>query len=226
MFLAYAQREIQAYQHLIQNLNQLEFSDVTHPETFSIGLFLTEDMQPLVDKIGTFSKRYSNITVNLQSQFTNRVVDAVQSQELDLGIGIVTTVPNISWQLIKSDELVIVQGAQNPPVNKLSQLKTHQVLAIEDEQHGPLKVLREKLLPAGSPTTIVDSIPTLLGNLAVSDSYALLPKSMITQVNYSNLRTTPIRGNQHKYAQFKLSWCFRTDNRSPILKAFFRHLTV
>lgn len=217
IFYRYAKEMLLLHRQLITNLNDNELNE-SPVKKIRLGLFITNGTKSIIKKFSEFAQEHPNIQIEFSNMMSDEVIENVINKKLDIGIAIVKPNPQIKWKKLFSDEFVIVRDRSREQTNKLKKLSNKTLLAMPPENEDPLS----KRLVKHQKHEILKNIDEIVTNLLVQDSYTILSKDVIRNLNNTELNYTEIKDYPRKAFEFSTGLVYRMDNASPIVSSLLR----
>lgn len=146
------------------------------------------------------------------------MISNVINHKLDIGIAILEPHPEIGWKKLFSDEFVIVRDKSRQPISNLKELSKKTFLAMPDENEDPLS----RKLVQHRKHIILKNLDEIVTNLLVQDSYTILSRDVVRNLNNPNLTYTRISDYPRKDFEFSTGVVYRLDNNSSAVTALIR----
>lgn len=217
IFYRYAKEMLLLHGKLITSLNNNELSK-SPVRKIKVGLFITNGTKSIIRKFSEFAQEHPNIQIEFSNMMSDEVIENVINKKLDIGIAILKPNPQIKWKKLFSDEFVIVRDRNREQTNKLKKLSNKTLLAMPPENEDPLS----KKLVKHQKHEILKNIDEIVTNLLVQDSYTILSKDVIRNLNNPELNYTEIKDYPRKAYEFSTGLVYRIDNASPIVSSLLR----
>lgn len=217
IFYKYARKELELHKQLIDELNTNQLEGI-QDQQLKIGLFITKGIDPYIKKFTYFAKEHPNVRIEFNNVLSSKMIEEVSKNKLDLGIGIIYPYRNISWYKLFNDEFVIVRDRNKYQTNKIGDLADKTLLTMPDELKSPSI---SKLIN-GKNQIALNGVDEIITNLMVLDSYAILSKNLVSNLNNPHIAFNKIKDLPRNSTKFATGLAYRSDNGSKILASLLR----
>ncbi|MFS2164937.1 LysR family transcriptional regulator [Variovorax sp. Varisp62] len=197
--------------------------------SLSIGFISLAAYSFLPAVLRRFAAEYPGVKIALHESTTDRIPSDVENGSLDVGCHFVSpSLPaSLSYRATDNDALVVALPEQHPMAGQkrvsLAKLADEQFLVFE-RHHGPIMFdtvvsacrqhgFSPRIFPARQMHTIISLVSGGIGVALVPDCVQVMRREGVVYRPLSGERT-----------RIETGVCWRTDDDSPVLRAFLSHL--
>ncbi len=194
---------------------------------FSVGFLTGQEVDWLPHVTRILRAELPKIEFKVTSLYSPDLAEALQSGEIDLGFLRVEPKPNVAYQVIAKEPLVVILPSDHRLVEEgeidPKALEGETLVGFSDVPHVLRMVVEGYLREKGvdlTPTHRIDNFATGLSLVASTRSVALLPAYVEPLLPWSVV-SRPLKGEP---PTIDLAVGYRPDNPSPVLKTFLAGL--
>jgi LysR family hca operon transcriptional activator len=190
---------------------------------FSVGFLTGQEVDWLPHVTRILRAELPNIDFKVSSLYSPDVADALQSGEIDLGFLRVEPRPDVTYQVVAHEPLVVILPSDHPLASKAAvdphDLEGETFIGFSHVPHVLRDVVNTYLDANGvdlMPSHLIDNFAMGISLVASTRGLALLPAYVQPLLPWSVV-SRPLSGDP---PTIDLAIGYRTDNPSPILKTF------
>jgi LysR family transcriptional regulator, hca operon transcriptional activator len=190
---------------------------------FSVGFLTGQEVDWLPHVTRILRAELPNIDFKVSSLYSPDVAEALQSGEIDLGFLRVEPRPDVTYQVVAHEPLVVILPSDHPLASKAAvdprDLEGETFIGFSDVPHVLRDVVNTYLAANGvdvTPSHLIDNFAMGISLVASTRGVALLPAYVQPLLPWSVVSRT-LSGDP---PTIDLAIGYRTDNPSPILKTF------
>jgi LysR family hca operon transcriptional activator len=194
---------------------------------FSVGFLTGQEVDWLPHVTRILRAELPKIEFKVLSLYSPDVAEALQSGEIDLGFLRVEPRPDVTYQVIAKEKLVVVLPSDHPLAQDKEidpkALEQETLIGFSDVPHVLRKVVDEYLLAKGvdlAPSHRIDNFAMGMSLVASTRGIALMPAYVEPLMPWSVV-SRPLKGEP---PTIDLAVGYRSDNASPVLKTFLAGL--
>lgn len=212
-------------------------TDVTHLAAGRVAVGATPGVSiyVLAEWVQSFAALYPNLTVQMQTEITPRIVDGLLAARLDIGFVEGELAPHLAARVevrvLEELEQFVVVGRKHPFWERdqveLSELNDQYMIMRQPESQTRIW-LDAQLATQGVRPRVgaeFDALESIKRAVMAAPALTILPAYAVQdEVAYGQLRALPLVGRPLQRS-LKLIWCKRR-HFSPVTRSFLRHLVA
>jgi LysR family hca operon transcriptional activator len=190
---------------------------------FSVGFLTGQEVDWLPHVTRILRAELPNIDFKVSSLYSPDAADALQSGEIDLGFLRVEPRPDVTYQVVAHEPLVVILPSDHPLASKAAvdprDLEGQTFIGFSDVPHVLRDVVNTYLAANGvdvTPSHLIDNFAMGISLVASMRGVALLPAYVQPLLPWSVV-SLPLASDP---PTIDLAIGYRADNPSPILKTF------
>ncbi|MGW8134110.1 LysR substrate-binding domain-containing protein [Sphingomonas zeae] len=195
--------------------------------SFSVGFLTGQEVEWLPHVTQILRDQLKEIDFRVSSDFSPAVAEAVQRGEIDLGFSRVEPQPNVTYEVIASEPIVVILAGDHPLAGQSEidpvELAEFPFIGYTDTPHvlrGIVELyLRERGVSVSS-SHFLDSFATGISLVASTSGLTLLP-AYVEKLLPRSVVSRPLAGPT---PVIEIAVGYRKDNPSPVLQDFLRSI--
>lgn len=194
---------------------------------FSVGFLTGQEVDWLPHVTRILRAELPRIEFKVTSLYSPDLADALQSGEIDLGFLRIEPRPDVAYQVIAKEPLVVILPSDHPLAQETQidpkALENEALIGFSDVPHVLRKVVEDYLRAEAvdvKPRHHIDNFAMGLSLVASTRGVALLPAYVEPLMPWSVV-SRPLKGEP---PTIDLAIGYRPDNASPVLKIFLAAL--
>jgi len=184
-----AKRLLTDLRQLYTTAQFLNHTTSDEPGKLKIGLYFSEQINPIINAIRLFSRQHQNIEVTTESYFGEELTHALDEGKIDVILGMIEPLPNIKWVPQMADNFVIWRSSDYIPQRQTSisvtSLKNKIMIEASFNHMGAYGRYRDQIKNhiAYSKKIVVHDLSAAIMDLTTLDAFTILPRKAITQTS-------------------------------------------
>lgn len=195
--------------------------------SFAVGFLTGQEVEWLRHVTHLLRDELQAIDFRVTSDFSPAIGAAVQSGEIDLGFSRIEPQPDVTYQVIAHEPIVVILPREHPlaqrPAIDPKEIDPHAFVGYTDTPHilrGIVdRYFRDRNL-AMAPTRFLDGYATGISLVASTNGVTLLP-AYVQALLPASLVSRPLSDNG---PVIEIAAGYRADNPSPVLSVFLRNM--
>lgn len=195
--------------------------------SFSVGFLTGQEVEWLPHVTQILRDQLKEIDFRVSSDFSPAVAEAVQRGEIDLGFSRVEPQPDVTYEVIASEPIVVILPGDHPLAVRSeidpADLGTFPFIGYTDTPHVLRDIVERYLRERGVTVSIshhLDSFATGISLVASTGGMTLLP-AYVEKLLPRSVVSRPLAGRS---PVIEIAAGYRADNPSPVLHDFLKNI--